>query len=78
MNITGMCASEVVSYMFQIPRCLESIRNANRLDATGMTWTIANLENLIDVAFIGALATHVGNAPTAGSHLECSIFLPWM
>jgi hypothetical protein len=55
MNTTGMCASEVISHMFLIPRCLESIRDADRLDVIGTTWTIANLENLIDVAFVGAL-----------------------
>jgi hypothetical protein len=41
--------------MFQILRCLELIRDADRLDIIGTTWTIANLENLVDVAFVGAL-----------------------
>jgi hypothetical protein len=47
-----MCASEVISYMFQIRRCLEPIRDAGHLDVIGMTWTIANLENLVDVTFV--------------------------
>lgn len=78
MNTTGMCASEVISYMFQIRRCLELIRDADHLDVIGTTWTIANLENHVDVAFVGALDTHAGNAPTAASHFECCIFLASM
>jgi hypothetical protein len=78
MNTTGICASKLISHMFQIPRCLEPIRDTDRLDVIGTTCTIANLENLVDVAFVGALATHAGNAPTAASHLECCIFLSWM
>jgi hypothetical protein len=78
MNTTGMCVSEVISYMFQIRRCLEPIRDADHLDVIGTTWTVANLENHVDVAFVGAQDTHAGNAPTAASHFECCIFLAWM